>query len=313
LDTLDPTALAALEQCRLAAGELVTPPDVILADVNVDDLAALRPRDGVLDPGVELGLGLSGQGEACQVEIVSGLDGGSGPEGGHLAVAGVEQSGPSQEGPDAVDDGEVERVVGGVAGMDGAGEELAAGFGGGGHELQLGQVGAMVLAVAQLHEAVGDEGVEAATGGAIEPDSLDRQLVDLAGDAPEVGLDAVPEFGVTEGLEDEAEAVIGEVDVANGLSGDGFEGLAESVGPVADGALAVIGVGEDVGDPDGDEPALGESPMVRVGDEVVVEELGESELDEEPEEQGDVIDAFVSQLDGGGGIHGSAPTKPWAW
>jgi hypothetical protein len=76
----------------------------------------------------------------------------------------------------------------------------------------------------------------------------------------------------------------------------------------------VIGVGEDVGDPEGDEPALGESLMVRVGDEVLVEELWEAELDEESEEQGDVIDAFVSQLDGGGGgIHGSAPTKPWAW
>src|SRR6478672_3545454 len=53
--------------------------------------------------------------------------------------------------------------------------------------------------------------------------------------------------------------------------------------------------------------------MVGVGDEVLVEELGEAELDEESEEQGDVIDAFVSQLDGGGGIHGGAPTKPWAW
>ena len=78
--------------------------------------------------------------------------------------------------------------------MDGGGDELPAGFGGGGHELELGQVGAMVLAVAQLHEAVGDDGVEAVAGGAIEPDPLDRQGVDFAGGAPEVGLDAVPEF-----------------------------------------------------------------------------------------------------------------------
>jgi hypothetical protein len=53
--------------------------------------------------------------------------------------------------------------------------------------------------------------------------------------------------------------------------------------------------------------------MVGMGDEVLIEELGKAELDEESEEQGDIVDAFVSQLDGSDGIHGDAPTKPWAW
>ena len=92
----------------------------------------------------------------------------------------------------------------------------------------------MILAVAQLHEATGDDGVEAVAGGAIEADPLDGQGVDLAGGGPEFGLDGVPGFGVVESGEDEGEAVVGEVDVADGLSGAGFEGVMEIVCPVAD-------------------------------------------------------------------------------
>ena len=44
-----------------------------------------------------------------------------------------------------------------------------------------------------------------------------------------------------------------------------------------------------------------------MGGEELVEELRKAELDEEAEEQGDVIDAFVGELQGG--VHGGAPTK----
>ena len=40
-----------------------------------------------------------------------------------------------------------------------------------------------------------------------------------------------------------------------------------------------------------------------------VEDLGESQLDQEAQQQGDVIDAFVGQLHGG--VHGGSPTKAW--
>ena len=44
-----------------------------------------------------------------------------------------------------------------------------------------------------------------------------------------------------------------------------------------------------------------------MGMKELVEELRKAELDEEAEEQGDVIDAFVGQFQGG--VHGVAPTK----
>ena len=40
---------------------------------------------------------------------------------------------------------------------------------------------------------------------------------------------------------------------------------------------------------------------------MAVEELGEAELDQEAQEQGDVIDAFVGQFQGG--VHGGTPTR----
>ena len=73
------------------------------------------------------------------------------------------------------------------------------------------------------------------------------------------------------------------------------------------GGLAVVGSGEDVGDPDGDEPSIGESLVEGVCREVSVEDLGEFERDEESQEQGQIIDAFVGQFEGG--VPGGAPTK----
>ena len=71
--------------------------------------------------------------------------------------------------------------------------------------------------------------------------------------------------------------------------------------------LAVIGPGEDVGDPERDEPTEREAAMVGVGLEVRVEEMGEAESDEEAKDQRDVVDAFVGEAEGGG--HGGAPTR----
>src|SRR6516162_6862639 len=47
--------------------------------------------------------------------------------------------------------------------------------------------------------------------------------------------------------------------------------------------------------------------MVRVGLEVPVQEEGEPELDEEAEDQGDVVDAFVDEAECG--RQGGAPTR----
>jgi hypothetical protein len=165
----------------------------------------------------------------------------------------------------------------------------------------------MVLTVAELHEPAVAGGVEAVAGGAIEADALQGEGVDLAGTLPEVGFDPVPGFGVAQPSQEQGEAVISEVDLADGQPGDGLEAVVGFVGPGADMGLAVIGLGEDVSDPEGDEPTERKSLMVGMRLEVLIEELGEPELDQEAEDQGDVIDAFVNEAKWG--RHGGAPTR----
>ena len=105
----------------------------------------------------------------------------------------------------------------------------------------------------------------------------------------------------------QGEAVVGEIDVADGESGNRFEAVVELESPGADVGLAVVGLGEDVGDPESDEPTERKTLMVRMGLEVLVQEVGEPELSEEAEDQGDVIDPFVDEAECG--RHGGAPTR----
>ena len=125
--------------------------------------------------------------------------------------------------------------------------------------------------------------------------------------APEVGFQLVPDRQIAEAFEDQGEAVVAELDGPNGLADEGLQGVLEAVDPLLDVGLAVVGLGEDVGDPDGDEPAVGEPLMERMGREMAVEDLREAEFDQEAHEQGDVIDPFVGQFQGG--AHGGTPTR----
>ena len=74
----------------------------------------------------------------------------------------------------------------------------------------------MVLAVAQLHQAVVGDGVEAVAGGGVEADPLDGQGIDVAVGVPEIGFQLVPGVGIAEAGEDQGEAVVGELDGADG-------------------------------------------------------------------------------------------------
>ena len=187
-----------------------------------------------------------------------------------------------------------------MARMDIAGQEQPTRLGGGSHQLDLGQVGPVILTVAQLHQALVVDGVVAIGGGGVEADPLHRrQVIDLALGAEEGGLQLVPGRLVAEAFEDQGQAVIAEIDRANGLADEGFQGVSEAVDPLLDVGLAVIALGEDVGDPDGDQPAVGESLVEGVWWDDAVDGLGDTESDQEADQQWDIIDALVDQIRGG--------------
>jgi hypothetical protein len=158
-----------------------------------------------------------------------------------------------------------------------------------------------------LHQTVVGDGVISTTRGGVEPDPLDGQGINVAVGVPEVGFQGLPDRRFGESLQDQGQAVVGELDGSDGLAAEDLKGVPKFVGPGLNGGLAMVGAGKDVSDPDGDEPSVGETLVERVGGEVAVEDLGEFELDEESQEQGDVIDTFVGQFEGG--VHSGSPTS----
>ena len=147
-----------------------------------------------------------------------------------------------------------------------------------------------------LHQAPLGDGVVTITGGAIQADPLDGQFIDVTSGLPEIGFQEAPDGRVAGPLEHEGKAIVGEVDGTERLARDGFEGMVQTGGPITDVALAVVGLGKDVGDPDGDEPAVGESLMEGMCREMAIKDLGQAKLDEEAQQQGHIADTFVSEL-----------------
>jgi hypothetical protein len=91
------------------------------------------------------------------------------------------------------------------------------------------------------------------------------------------------------------------------LADQGLERELEPFDPLLDVGLAMVGLGEDVSDPDGDKPAIGEALVEGMRREMAVDGLREPEFDQETQEQRHVIDALVSQFQGS--VHGGTPTK----
>jgi hypothetical protein len=113
-------------------------PLVALAAVDLDQVRGPVAAYGGLDPGRELRLDHPGQGKPGQVMVPRRGDRGAGLQRRHLAVAGIEQPAPTEQGAGAAIQGEVQRVVVGVAGMDVAGQVEPGGLGHRGHQLELG-------------------------------------------------------------------------------------------------------------------------------------------------------------------------------
>src|SRR5512142_678114 len=111
------------------------------------------------------------------------------------------------------------------------------------HPLELGQVGTVVLAVSQLHQAIIGDGVISTTGGGVKSDPLDGEGIDVAVGMPEIGFQGLPSGRVAEALQDQGQAVGAEFDGPDRLADEGLEGELEILGPGLDGGLAVVGAG----------------------------------------------------------------------
>ena len=220
------------DRSGLHPGEFVSCADAFLVLMEVAQLGRLFAGDGRLDPVGELSRNGSRQGESGQVVIAASGDLAAGFQGGHLTIAGVEQSHLAEQCADAAIEGQVQGVVGGIAGMDVGGQEQSGGFGGGHHQLELREVGSVVLAVAELHQAIVRGVVVSIAGGGVEPDALDGKSIDVAVSAPESGLELLPGWEIAEPLQDQGQAIVAKLDGPDRLSDERLERLSEALDPL---------------------------------------------------------------------------------
>jgi hypothetical protein len=140
------------------------------------------------------------------------------------------------------------------------------------HQLELRQIGAMIFAVPELQQPFGRDLVIAVRGGAVETDAADGDLIHFTRPLPQIVLQRVP-IGLMETTQDNAEAIVVELDGTEGLAQERFQRVGVSLRPVLDGGLAVVGLGEEEGDPGSRQGAVAEALVEVVGAEVAVEQF----------------------------------------
>jgi hypothetical protein len=188
--------------------------------------------------------------------------------------------------------GEIERVIGGVAGDNIDCKRKPGGECSGGHEFELWEIGSVILAVSVLHQSVGFDGVIAIGSSSIEAALFDGNVIDLAGGTPEISFEAGP-VGIVQSPEEDAEAIVGAFDGPDGLSEQGIEEMNAFGSPILDVDFAMTGFGENESKPDTHERAIGNPFMEVMGSQMLLKDLRQLHLIEEAEQQWNVVDPFM--------------------
>src|SRR5262249_49406886 len=160
---------------------------------------------------------------------------------------------------------------------------------------ELAGAGAMVRAETDLHEPPFGGGVIAISGGTVQPHVGWGQFVDGDGLLPERGFERFPGRALPETVEEQAEAIIRELRGARGLAQELLEGEGVTVSPLLTVRLVVIALRENERQPDRREPAVREPLVIAMLAQMLIEQVGELEVLHQPQEQGQVVDSFVSK------------------
>src|SRR5262249_13103105 len=152
----------------------------------------------------------------------------------------------------------------------------------------------VILAVAELEQAPLGEGLDVGVGGAhihakevrLEAVNPDGVLVDLA-------LAVLPGTVPSQTVEDVGQAVILEVERANGFAQAGPQGVPVGFGPGLKAAEAVVPLGGEEGEPDASNLSEGQLALPAVsGGKVAIEDLVHLQALQQGQQNGDVVHPF---------------------
>jgi hypothetical protein len=267
----------------------------------------LLPRlDRPLDPPVKRRPGLPGQGQRHQVVVRVSHDRRSGAQRGHLRVPGVEQAGAPHQLAHPLNHRQVEGIIGTLTGHHSTRQEVARRLGRRGHQLDLGQVGPMILAVAQLHHPLLRRRVVPVGCRTIQTHPAQFQVIHCHGLGPKLLFQRFPVRGPAQPPQDNAQAIIIELDRPDRLPHQPFQGLLMPLRPLLDGGLTVISFRGDERHP-GYRPYAVAQPLTQsVIAQIPVEQLGKSQPLLQTDQQGDIVDSLMAQ----GQLLGHRPSMP---
>ena len=206
--------------------------------------------------------------------------------------------------------GGVERSIGTLARVDIAGDQVPRRLCRRRHSFQLWQVGTVVLAMAALHHPLVGHLMIAIARRAIQANPCQREFVHGHRRRPQGAFDRVPRLVITQTIQDAPQAIIAALHLTDRVAQQVCQGVRYAVRPGPHSRLAVIGLRQDVG-----QPAHGQLPIVQpllqtVCPHMVVKDLSHMELVGQANDQGNIVDSFVSEnkcL-----CHGAQPTAEFA-
>ena len=154
----------------------------------------------------------------------------------------------------------------------------------------------MVFAVPVLHQPFGCGLMVTCTGGGIEANAIEWEVIDSDGRCPQVLLNGFPSGIVAQAVQEGAEAIVVKVHRADRVTEQVVQGVGKPVCPVLHGGFAMVGLGENVGEPADGELAVVETLLRTVRAEMAVEQVSQLQAIGYANDQRDIVHAFV--LDG---------------
>jgi hypothetical protein len=222
----------------------------------------------------------------------AGLHKGPGLQGPHLTIAPRQQPSLPHALPHPAEDRHIAGSIRPLSGDHIGRHRQPQGIQGGQHHRDLGQVRAMVLAVAALEQPVFRDRPVAAGRGAIHTHALRLQVVHpqpLPGQRP---LQAAPAHIVTQGLPNRRQPVIADIQGRDPLARATAQGVEPLLGPGLDMVQPVVRLRQNMAQPDGGHPAQVEAHPVAGGRTMLVQPGRHPHPLQLGQHQGDIVDTF---------------------
>ncbi len=274
-----------LQFARAAVDRLDTHPGVRLGQGGVHPSCNFRRGvDGAID---------------TQIAAPVGDDMPTGRQVAHLAVA-DDQHGAAAQGRDRrIIGGHIQAVIGVVARDGLATDWQPKRVEGGEHELELAQVGAMILAVAMLEQAVGRHVVVVdADAGAVQTHRFAGQAVDAHPALQQGGIERGLGGRVAKHGQERGQAVVGTIGVPQRDRQQGVDGLDAIGGPVAHRHQAMVALLEDMAQPDAQHGAHAGAVPVAMRPHMRVDHVPNAHIDNDAEQQRQAVDLLVGDREG---------------